>query len=215
METVPTILGDIYVDDQGNRAEPLALLWPSLFTDHSMWRCQIPALRAAGLRTLAVDPPGHGRSRGLDRVFTMDACAKAALQVLDAANVDGPVVVVGTSWGGMVAPRIALLAPDRVRGMVLFNTTAESAAPFDWARGALLTKLLAIRSLDKVVDNMVVSLQLARGTRRRSPEIGADLSKQYRSWDRRRLINTVRSVLVDRDSALEALRNVKAPALIV
>jgi 3-oxoadipate enol-lactonase len=140
METVRTILGDIYVDDQGDRAEPLALLWRSLFTDHSMWRCQIPALRAAGLRTLAVDPPGHGRSRGLDRVFTMDACAQAALQVLDAANVGGSVVVVGTSWGGMVSPRIALLAPDRVRAMVLFNTTAESAAPFDWARGALLTQ---------------------------------------------------------------------------
>ena len=129
MGTVPTILGDVYVDDQGSRAENIAFLWPSLFTDHRMWRYQVPALRAAGFRVLAVDPPGHGQSKGLDRVFTMDECAKAALQVMDAASVQRPVVVLGTSWGGMVAPRLALLAPERVRGMVLFNTTADPGLP--------------------------------------------------------------------------------------
>jgi hypothetical protein len=48
MGTIQTILGDLYVDDQGNDDEPVALLWPSLFTDHSMWRYQITPLRAAG-----------------------------------------------------------------------------------------------------------------------------------------------------------------------
>ncbi|MBV9156431.1 MAG: alpha/beta hydrolase [Acidobacteriaceae bacterium] len=215
MGTVPTILGDLYVDDQGNHDEPVALLWPSLFTDHTMWRYQIPALRTAGLRTLTLDPPGHGQSWGVNRGFTMDECAKAALQVLDAANVHTPVVLLGTSWGGIVAPRVVLLAPGRVRGMALFNTTAESAAPFDWARATLLTKLLAISALDKMVDNMIVSLQLAPETRRRNPELGAELSRHYRSWNRRGLINTVRSVLVDRDTALHALHNVQVPALIV
>lgn len=144
MAKVPTILRDLYVDDQGNNDAPVALLWPSLFTDHSMWRSQIVALRAAGWRTLALDPPGHGLSKGLDRGFTMDECAEAALQPLDALDVHTPVVVLGRSWGGMVAPRIALRAPDRVRGMVLFNTTAESAVPFERAKNILLTKLLAI-----------------------------------------------------------------------
>lgn len=215
MGTVPTILGDVYVDDQGNREAPVALLWPSLFTDHRMWRYQVPELRAAGLRTLVLDPPGHGQSKGVDRGFKMDECAKVALQVLDATNVHLPVVVLGTSWGGMIAPRIALLAPERVRGMVLFNTTADSATQFEWARSTLLTKMLAISALDNLVNNMVVSLQLAPETRRRNPELGADLSRQYRSWDRRRLINTVRSVLVDRDSALDRLYGLKAPVLLV
>lgn len=215
MDTVPTILGDIYVDDQGGHDENIALLWPSLFTDHRMWRFQVPALRAAGFRTLVVDPPGHGQSKGPDRGFTMDECAKAALQVLDATGVHKPVVLLGTSWGGMVAPRIALLAPERVRGMILFNTTADSATLFEWARATLLTKMLAISALDKLVDNMVVSLQLAPGTRSRNPELGVDLSNQFRSWDRKRLINSVRSVLVDRDSALDRLHGVNAPVVLV
>ena len=115
----------------------------------------------------------------------------------------------------MVAPRMALLAPNRIRGMVLFNTTATSPAAFEWVRGSLLVKLLAVRALDSFVDDMVVSLQLARETRRRNPEIAASLSKRYRSWDRRRLINTVRCVLVARDSSLVSLRGVKAPTLLV
>ncbi|MGA8441843.1 MAG: alpha/beta hydrolase [Candidatus Sulfotelmatobacter sp.] len=215
MATVPTILGDLYVDDQGNDHEPVALLWPSLFTDHSMWRYQITPLRAAGWRTLALDPPGHGRSKGLERDFTMDECAEAALQVLDTLNVHTSVVVLGTSWGGMIAPRIALRAPDRVRGMVLFNTTAESATPFDRAKNTLLTWMLAIDALDKVVDRMNVSLIFSPETRRRKPELGVELSRNFRSWNRRGVINTVRAVLVDRDSTLNALRNVKAPALVV
>jgi 3-oxoadipate enol-lactonase len=215
LATVPTILNDLYVDDQGNADDAVALLWPSLFTDHSMWRYQIPALRGAGWRTLVLDPPGHGRSKGLERGFTMDECAEAALQALDALNVHTPVVVLGTSWGGMIAPRIALRAPDRVRGIVLFNTTAESAAPFDRLKNTLLTRMLAIGALDKVVNHMIVSLQLAPETRRRKPELGAELSRNFRSWNRRGVINTVQAVLVDRDSTLDALRYVKAPALVV
>jgi 3-oxoadipate enol-lactonase len=212
---VQTLLGDLYVDDQGNVNEPVALLWPSLFTDHGMWRHQIPALREAGWRTLALDPPGQGRSKGVGRAFTMDECAEAAFQVLDSADVHAPVVVLGTSWGGMVAPRMALRAPERVRGMVLTNTTAESATLFDYVQNTLLTWMLATGALDKVVDSMVTSLQLSRETRRREPGLAGELSATYRSWNRRALIDTVRSVLVDRDSSLESLGNVKVPALIL
>lgn len=215
MTTVNTVLGPIYVDDQGNADEPVALLWPSLFNDHSMWRYQIPALRAVGWRTLALDPPGHGRSTGLERGFTMDECAEAALQLLDGLNVHAPVVVLGTSWGGMIAPRIALRAPDRVRGIASFNTTAESASPFDRVKNTLLTKMLAIGALDELVNRMIVSLNFAPETRRLKPELGEDLSRTFRSWNRRGVINSVRAVLVNRDSTLDALRNVKAPALVV
>jgi 3-oxoadipate enol-lactonase len=215
MTTVNTILGSLYVDDQGGPDEPAALLWPSLFTDHRMWRHQIAPLREAGWRTLALDPPGHGRSPGPGRGFTMDECAQAAVQVLDATGVRAPTVVLGTSWGGFVAPRIAMLAPKRLNGMMLFNTSAERGTPLERSKATLLTKFLAIGALDKVTASMIVSGLLAPETRRREQDLGADLAEQFLTWDRRRFIATVRSVLVDRDPVLGALPELKVPALIV
>ncbi len=215
MATVPTVLGDLYVDDRGDEGQPVAFLWPSLFNDHRMWHHQIAELRTAGWRTLALDPPGHGASKGVDRDFTMDECAQAAVEVLDAFGVRTPVVVLGTSWGGMIAPRIALRAPDRIRGLVLFNTTAESATPFERVKNTLLTVLLAIGALDKIVDDMIVSANVTPETRRRDPEIGIELVRRFRSWNRRGLIHTVRSVLVNRDATLDVLPRVQAPALVV
>lgn len=212
---VSTVLGLIYVDDQGTAGEPVALLWPSLFTDHHMWDQQVPPLRAAGWRTLALDPPSHGQSPGPGRRFTMDECAVAALQVLDAAGVRTPVLLLGTSWGGIVALRVALKAPDRVKGMVLFNTTAEPPNLSAWTTSTMLTWMLAASAIDGFVNNMLLSLQLSAGTRRDKPLIGEDIAARFRSWNRRAVIKTVRSVLVDRDGVLDALPNVKAPTLVV
>ena len=220
MATADTILGPLFVDDQGRDGQgrddqPTALLWPSLFTDHRMWRHQIASLHDAGWRTLALDPPGHGRSPGPGRGFTMDECAQAALQVLDATGVHTPVLYLGTSWGGFVAPRIALRAPERIKGMVLFNTSAERGTSFERKRATLLTKLMAIGSLDTITARMIVAGLLASDTRRRQPDVGADLTRQMHSWDRRGFIASVRSVLVDRDPVLDALGEVTVPTLVV
>lgn len=215
MPTVRTILGPVFVDDHGTPTQPVALLWPSLFTDHRMWRHQIGALHDDGWRTLALDPPGHGQSSGPGRGFTMDECAAAAIQILDATGIDTPVAYLGTSWGGFVAPRIALRAPKRVSGMVLFSTSAERGTSFDRMRAMVLTKLMAIRGLDKMTGRMIVSGLLAPETQRRHPEIGADLAEHLLAWDRRGVISSVRSVLVDRDSVLDAFADVKVPVLVV
>ena len=110
---------------------------------------------------------------------------------------------------------IALLAPERLSGMALFNTSAERAKPFERTKATLLTKLLAIGALDKMTARMIVSGLLAAETQRREPELGGELAEQFLAWDRRRFIATVRSVLVDRDPVLGALPELKLPALIV
>ncbi len=215
MSTIETNLGPLYVDDEGKPDQPVALLWPSLFTDHRMWHHQISALHDIGWRTLALDPPGHAQSSGPGRSFTMDECAQAAIQILHATGDNAPAAHLGTSWGGFVAPRIALRAPERLRAMVLFNTSAERGTPFERMRAATLTKLMAIGALDKTTVRMIVSGLLAPETRRQQPRIGADLAEQMLAWDRRRFITSVRSVLIDRDSVLDKLAEVKVPTLVV
>lgn len=215
MATARTTLGNIHFEDEGSAGQPVALLWPSLFTDHTMWRPQITALRAAGWRTIALDPPGHGRSAPPTRTFTMDECADVAIAVLDAAYVRTPVLWLGTSWGGFVGPRVALRTPDRIAGLALFNTSAERAKLFNRAKDRLLTKLLGIAPIGPAVDRMIVTALLAPETRRRDPALVARLQADLAGWDRRGVVKAVRSVLVDREAILDALPRVAAPVLVV
>jgi 3-oxoadipate enol-lactonase len=108
-----------------------------------------------------------------------------------------------------------MLAPERLTGIALFNTSAERGTPFELIRAALLTKLLAIGPLDRATARMIVSGLLTPETQRREPQLGAELAEQFLTWDRARFIAAVRSVLVDRDPVLDALPRLKVPAMIV
>jgi 3-oxoadipate enol-lactonase len=215
LKTISTTLGPIAYDDQGQPDQPTALLWPGLFSDHTMWDRQVAALRAAGWRTLALDPPGHGSSPGPRRVFTMNECTDVAVQLIEVVPRGVPVVILGTSWGGMIAPRVAYRLHDRLSGIVLFNTTADRPDRRTRATARFLTLLLTIAPLDHVVDRMLLSLQLSEGTRQRHPEMVKGFAARFRSWDRRTLIRSVDSVLVRRDAFFNELAKVDTPALIV
>ncbi len=72
---------------------------------------------------IAVDNRGTGRSDKPRRLWTMGTMADDVIAVLDHAGVD-EAFIVGISMGGMIAQHVALRHPTRVRGLVLFATTA-------------------------------------------------------------------------------------------
>lgn len=215
MPIVGTVVGPLYVDDHGGVDERAAVLWPSLFTDHHMWRHQVGALREQGWRTLALDPPGHGRSPGPGRRFSMDECAEAVLQTVDELHVTSPVALLGTSWGGFVAPRVALRAPERVSAMVLTNTSAERGNPLELARASVLAALMAFGALDNLTTRLIVAGLLAPETQRREPEIGTTLGQRLLSWNRQGNLAAVRSVLLDRAPILDRLSEISTPTLVL
>jgi 3-oxoadipate enol-lactonase len=215
MKTIPTGLGPIAYDDQGDAGLPVALLWPSLFSDHRMWEAQIGPLRAAGWRTLALDPPGHGHSPGPGRLFTMDECTAVALALIDTLPADVPVVMLGTSWGGMIAPRVAHARPGRLAGLVMTNTTAEAPDLKTRLTAKLLTVMLRIPAIDNMVDTMLLSMQLSEHARTEHPDIGRTYAARFRSYRRKPFIQAVDSVLVRRDAFLDKLHEVTTPTLVL
>jgi 3-oxoadipate enol-lactonase len=100
---------------------PLLLVHGHPF-DRSMWRPQI-ARFASGRRVLAPDLRGYGGSRGAAAGWTQ--LADDLVTVLDAARVP-QAVVVGLSMGGQIALELHRIAPSRVAGLLLADTTAAA-----------------------------------------------------------------------------------------
>jgi pimeloyl-ACP methyl ester carboxylesterase len=86
------------------------------------WTLNIDALATAGWRALAPDLPGHGfaeKGRGFD--YSAAGYCAFLEALLDAEGAED-LVLVGTSFGGLVASALALRQGRRVRGLVLLGT---------------------------------------------------------------------------------------------
>jgi microsomal epoxide hydrolase len=65
------------------------------------------------MNLLAIEPLGHGSTSCPSEHFTYWDSALMALQVMDKLGID-KAFALGTSQGGWIVTRMALLAPDRV-----------------------------------------------------------------------------------------------------
>jgi 3-oxoadipate enol-lactonase len=212
---VPTVLGGIYVQDGGPVSGPAALLWPSLFTDgQTSWGAHLSGLHLLGWRTLLVDPPGTGRTAAAPRVFTMEECAEAAIDILDAAGV-AKAAMVGLSWGGYVGLRVALAAPDRVSALVLSNTAARSVPFALRLRNRLLANLIQARVIPGGPSRLIVPGLISKHSRRENPAFAAELAATINHLDPVGLARAVRSVLVEPTSVVDLLDRVTAPTLVI
>jgi pimeloyl-ACP methyl ester carboxylesterase len=108
------------------------------------------ALADAGLHVVTLDPLGHGRSdRPADPlVYSTTAFAEQVVALLD--HLDAPQAVVGgVSLGADVALEVAVLAPERVRGLLLERPVLHNALQAGLVTGAPL--LFAARFLPFLV----------------------------------------------------------------
>ncbi|MFF7656736.1 alpha/beta fold hydrolase [Streptomyces sp. NPDC007983] len=110
-------------------ALPTLVLINSYTTSAELYRPQFadPDLGSAA-NLLALEPYGHGRTRSAYQHFTYWDSAIANLQALEALGID-EAFVLGTSQGGWVAARMALLAPGVVRGLITLGTSMDFESP--------------------------------------------------------------------------------------
>lgn len=82
---------------------------------HAIWRRQIPALAAAGLRVIAPDLRGYGKTDMPDSVgaYAIEFLADDVLRLMDALGID-QAVIVGHDWGALIGWHLAMHAPQRV-----------------------------------------------------------------------------------------------------
>ncbi|MFB4281463.1 haloalkane dehalogenase [Nonomuraea sp. MTCD27] len=127
-----------YVEAGPSDGQPVVLLhgepsWSFLY------RHVLPELAAAGLRAIAVDLVGFGRSDKpadlADHTYARHVEWTRAL-LLDALGLDG-MTIVGQDWGGLIGLRIAAEHPGSVARIVAANTglpTGDIPMPDVWHR---------------------------------------------------------------------------------
>jgi pimeloyl-ACP methyl ester carboxylesterase len=148
-----------------NGSTPTVLLVHGAFTDGSNWAEVIPELQAAGIDVQAPANPLRGTAR--------DAAYIAGI----VAAIDGPVLLVGHSYGGMVIDRAAVLTANVV-GLVY-------VAAFVLAEGEAVTDLTkrfpdsllaaALRPASFPGDDGVAAVELSLQADRFAEVFGADL----------------------------------------
>ena len=116
----------IAFDDTGGNGPPVVLAHGFLM-DRTMFEPQVEAL-APHFRVITWDSRGHGDTVDDGEPFSYWDLASDCLALLDHLGIERAVVG-GMSQGGFVSLRVALTAPERVRGMILLDTQAGTEDP--------------------------------------------------------------------------------------
>ena len=195
----------IFYEDTGGDGPPVVLAHGFLM-DHEMFAPQVAAL-APEFRVVTWDERGFGDTEFDGKPFTYWDSALDCLGLLDHLGLE-EAVVGGMSQGGYLSLRLALLAPERVRALVLIDTQAAAEHP---AKVALYQQMLDAwvsegpsDALAEVVAGIIIDDPALHGRwiakwKARPPEI---------------LLEPTRCLL-ERDDITDRLAEIKCRALVI
>ncbi|KAL6229955.1 hypothetical protein BDW75DRAFT_249149 [Aspergillus navahoensis] len=121
--------------DEYDPSKPTCVLLNSMCMTTALYKDQFEDEElTAALNLLAIEPLGHGSTSCANEHFTYWDSAIMALQVLDALGIQRAFAL-GTSQGGWMVTRMALLGPERIRGLVLLGTSMVSESEDSRSKG--------------------------------------------------------------------------------
>ncbi len=194
----------IRFDDTGGDGPPIVFSHGFLM-DREMFAPQVDAL-AARHRVITWDQRGFGETEFDGEPFTYWDSARDCLGLLDELEIEAAVLG-GMSQGGFLSLRAALLAPERVRALVLIDTQSGVEDP---------ERLPAYKQMQKTwleagpVEELLEAIaMLIIG----DPVIAEPWMQKWRELPRERL-RAPGDCLLDRDDITNRLAEIACPAIV-
>ncbi len=197
-------------DDVGTGL-PVVLLHAFPF-DREMWVSQHGPLSVHGLRLLAPDFPGFGKSTPGNEAFTIDGAADVLADFMTALKIDRAVVG-GLSMGGYVAMAFARKYPTRFAALILADTRP---APDDAAaRDGRNKSIAAIKAEGpaKFAESMLPKL-LSEQTRMSSSRV-VEFTRKIATRQTESAMIAALLALRDRVDAVPGLATITVPTLVL
>ncbi|KAK7744399.1 hypothetical protein SLS62_010189 [Diatrype stigma] len=207
-------------------AKPTVVMLNSMNTTASLYKPQMESAKlTAAANVLAIEPLGHGATSCSQDHFTYWDTALVALQAMTALGVD-KAFALGTSQGGWIVVRMALLAPERILGLLPLGTSmdcesAESRTkgcwdPVPFAQPFLAKWTSSTPTPDFVVDDVWVASLVSLGFGdAATPSITEAWTKTFKTVysgdEGRRKLRSSAICLAERDGLLLRIGDVKCP----
>jgi pimeloyl-ACP methyl ester carboxylesterase len=194
----------IRFEDTGGDGSPVVLAHGFLM-DREMFAPQVDAL-SPEFRIITWDERGFGETEFDGQPFTYWDSAKDCLGLLDHLKLDRAIVE-GMSQGGFLSLRAALLAPDRVRGLVLIDTQSGTEDPEMLPQYRQMAQTwLAVGPVDELADaiaNLIIG-DLA---------VSQKWIAKWRQLPRQNM-GPASECLFDRDDITDRLGEITCPAIV-
>jgi haloalkane dehalogenase/tRNA(adenine34) deaminase len=171
VEDLPGLAGlRLHYLDEGSRGAPVALCLHGQPTWSYLYRKMIPAFRAAGVRVVAPDFLGFGKSDKPteEAVYTFTFHRDAIMGLIERLDLRD-VTLVCQDWGGLIGLTIPMEMPDRFKRLLVMNTTLGTG-DVPLGEGFLAWRAFSNRSPD---------MDVAALMRRSAPSLSAEEAQAY------------------------------------
>lgn len=192
----------IHYEDSGGTG-PAVILSHGFLMDHTMFDPQVEALRKYH-RVVTWDERGFGATRATGSFSYWDS-ARDVLALMDHLSIE-TAFVGGMSQGGFISLRVALTAPERVRGLILIDTQAGTEDA-DKVEGYGQLRDVWLAHGPGPVQDVIAGLILGPGEWPEWFEKWAALDTQQFSW--------AFDCLMERDDITGRLGEISCPSLII
>lgn len=208
-------------------AKPTLVLINSFSTSADLYEPQFANDELCAVANLlAIEPYGHGKSRAGYADFTYWDSAIANLQVLEALGIP-EAFALGTSQGGWITARMALLAPDVIKGIMPLGSSMDYESERSrelgcWDADAVCTPIIDMMS-EPVADDWAIPTELVDAVVESG--LGENVSDEVRAFwyprhqatyagdDGRRNMRLIAINLRDRDGLHGRLADIRCPVM--